>query len=131
MNPIASALHTKPKYVVSTTMTDPPWAGTTVLSGELTTEVGRLKASGEGELVVPGSGVLVRSLLSARLVNELNLFVFPAVVGQGTRLFPEHGPDIALESVDAHDSGGITIQVYRPAGRLHYDTSTADLEHMA
>ena len=132
MNPIASALHTKPKYVVSSTLTDPTWAGTTVLSGELTAEVGRLKESGEGELVVPGSGVLVRSLLDAGLVDELNLFVFPAVVGQGTRLFPESGPDIALESVESHTtSGGITIQVYRPAGRLRYDTSTADLKHMA
>lgn len=78
-----------------------------------------------------GSGVLVRSLLDEDLVDELNLFVFPAIVGQGTRLFPETGRDRALELLESRATpGGITLQVYRPAGGLRFDTSTADLSQL-
>ena len=93
MNPFAKALTTRPKYVVSSTLTDPQWANTTVLSGDLTAAIDGLKATPGGELQVHGSGVLIRSLLEEDLVDELNLFLFPAVVGQGTRLFPDSGPD--------------------------------------
>lgn len=132
MNTVAKALHDRPKYVVSSTLTEPQWANTTVLSGDVATAVAGLKATAGGELQVHGSGVLIRSLLDLDLVDELTLFVFPAVVGRGTRLFPDDGPDRALELVESRaTSGGVTIQVYRPAGRLEYGTSTADLEHMS
>ncbi len=131
INPIGLALNTKPKYVASTTLTDPGWADTTVLSGDVAAAVRELKAKPGGELQVHGSGALIRWLLDNDLVDEINLFTFPAVVGQGTRLFPDTGPDRALELVDSRATPrGVIIQVYRPAGRLQYGTSTADLKHV-
>ena len=120
-DPIVGALNTKPKYVASTTLTDPGWANTTVLAGDLATAIGELKARPGGELQVHGSGALTRWMLGAGLVDEMNLLVVPVVVGQGTRLFPEAGPDLALELVESRAfPKGITLQVYRPAGRPQY-----------
>lgn len=120
-NPISLALNTKPRYVVSTTLTDPRWAGTTVISGDVAAAVGELKTRQDGELVVPGSGALVRWLLAHGLVDQIDLLTYPVVVGQGTRLFPDTGPDTALELVTSRTtSRGITIQTYRPAGRPKY-----------
>lgn len=120
-NPIAAALNTRPKYVASTTLTDPQWADTTVLSGDVAAAIAELKARPSGELQVHGSGVLVRWLLDNNLVDEITLLTYPLVVGQGTRLFPETGPDMALDLVDSRATPtGVTIQVYRPAGRPKY-----------
>ena len=117
--------YTKPKYVASTTLTDPKWADTTVLSGDLAAAVGELKAKSGGELQVHGSGALVRWLLANRLVDELTLLVCPVVVGQGRRLFPDTGPDTALDLADSRSTPkGVTIQVYRPTGRPQYATAT-------
>jgi dihydrofolate reductase len=111
----------KPKYLVSNTLTEPRWANTTVLSGDLAAAIGELKAKSGGELQVHGSGALIRWLLDNGLVDEMNLLIVPVVLGQGTRLFPDAGPDIALELVDSRaDSKGVTIQVYRPTGRPRY-----------
>ena len=116
--PIADALNTRPKYVASTTLTDPRWADTTVLSGDLAAAVGDLKARPTGELQVHGSGRLVRWLLENDLVDELNLLIVPVVVGQGTRLFPDSGRDIALDLIESRAfPKGVTLQVYRPTGR--------------
>jgi dihydrofolate reductase len=120
-NPVSLALNSRPKYVVSTTLTDPRWAGTSVLTGDVAAAIGELKAQHDGDLVVPGSGVLVRWLLANGLVDQLDLLIYPVVVGQGTRLFPESGPDRALDLVSSRTtSGGITIQTYRLAGRPEY-----------
>jgi dihydrofolate reductase len=122
-HPIADALNTKPKYLASTTITDPQWADTTVLSGDLAAAIGELKAKPAGELQVHGSGALIRWLLDHDLVDEIQLLIVPVVLGQGTRLFPDAGPDIALDLVDSRaDSKGVTIQVYRPDGRPQYAT---------
>ena len=121
--PIADALNTRPKYLASNTLTDPQWADTTVLSGDLAAAIGELKAKPGGELQVHGSGNLVRWLLGNQLVDEITLLVCPVVVGQGTRLFPGTGPDMALDLVGSRAfPKGITIQVYRPAGRPQYAT---------
>jgi dihydrofolate reductase len=121
-SPIWTALNSRPKYVASTTLTDPQWADTTVLSGDVEAAVGELKAKPGGELQVHGSGALIRSLLDHDLVDEMILFICPVVVGQGTRLFPDTGPDIALELVDSRSTPkGVTIQVYRPNGRPRYE----------
>jgi dihydrofolate reductase len=100
-NPIVGALNTQPKYVASNTLTDPQWANTTVLSGDVAVAIGELKAKPGGELQVHGSGALIRWLLENELVDEINLLIVPVVVGQGTRLFPDAGPDIALDLVDS------------------------------
>ena len=126
-NPIGEALNTRPKYLASTTLTDPQWADTTVLSGDLAAAVRELKTEPAGELQVHGSGSLVRWLLGNELADEIILLTYPVVVGQGTRLFPDAGPDAALDLVDARATpGGVTIQVYRPSGRPQY--ATADPE---
>ena len=114
-HPIGVALNARPKYVVSTTPFEPEWANTTVLSGDVAAAIRELKARPGGELQVPGSGVLVRWLLANDLVDEITLFTVPVVVGQGTRLFPDNGPQQALELVEARATpAGVTIQVYRP-----------------
>ncbi len=114
-NPIVGALNTKPKYVASDTLTDPQWADTTVLSGDLAAAIGGLKAKPAGELQVHGSGALTRWLLENDLVDEMNLLIVPVVVGQGTRLFPDTGPDMALDLVESRAfPKGTTLL---PAGR--------------
>ena len=120
-DPIRHSMNTKPKYVPSTTLTDPEWADTTVLSDDLAAAIGELKGKTGGELQVHGSGSLTRWLLENDLVDEMNLLVVPVVVGQGTRLFPDSGPDLALDLVESRAfQKGITLQAYRPAGRPQY-----------
>jgi dihydrofolate reductase len=126
-NAIAAALNTRPKYVASTTLTDPQWADTTVLSGDVAAAIRELKAKPTGELQVHGSGTMVRWLLDNQLVDEITLLVYPLVVGQGTRLFPDTGPAAALDLVASRSTpSGVSIQVYRPTGRPQYATATAD-----
>jgi dihydrofolate reductase len=123
-NPVGEALNTMPKYVASTTLTDPQWANTSVLSGDVAAAIGELKAKPGRELQVWGSGTLIRWLLDHRLVDEIVLLTYPVVVGHGTRLFPDTGPDIVLELVDSRACPkGITIQVYRLTGRPQYATA--------
>jgi dihydrofolate reductase len=120
-HPIGVALNETPKYVASTTITDPSWAGTTVLSGDLEAAIGELKAKPGDELQVHGSGALMQWLLAHDLVDEMTLLIVPVLLGQGARLFPDAGPDIALDLVESRaDSKGVTIQVYRPNGRPEY-----------
>jgi dihydrofolate reductase len=131
INPIASALNMQPKYLVSTTLTEPRWANTTVLTGDVAAAIGELKSKPAGELQVHGSGSLTRWLFANQLVDEITLLTVPVVVGQGTRLFPDTGPDIALDLVDSRTTPkGVTIQVYRPTGRPQYGTATVDLKHV-
>ena len=116
-HPIGVALNEKPKYVASTKLANPQWADTRVLSGDVAAAIGELKAKPAGELQVHGSGALIRWLLDNQLVDEIILFTYPLVVGQGTRLLPDAGPDIALDLVDSRAfPNGITSQVYRPPG---------------
>jgi dihydrofolate reductase len=126
-SPIWTALNSRPKYVASTTLSDPKWGNTTVLSGDVAAAIRELKSKEGGELQVHGSGALVRSLLADDLVDEINLLTVPVVVGQGMRLFPDTGPDIALELVgsQAVTPSGVTIQTYRPSGRPQYATASA------
>ena len=120
-HPIGKALNSRPKYVASTTLTEPGWADTIVLSGDVVSAIGELKGRPGGELQVVGSLSLVRLLLEHDLVDEITLFTYPVVVGQGRRLFPDSGPDTALELVESRaTAGGVIFQVYRTAGRPRY-----------
>lgn len=119
--PIGVALNEKRKYVVSTTLADAHWGDTTVLSDNIAGAIGELKSELGGELQVHGSGVLVRWLLEQDLVDEVTLLTYPVVIGQGTRLFPDVGPDRAFDLVDSRAfPHGITLHVYRPIGRPEY-----------
>jgi len=86
---LAVRLSSMPKYVVSSTLDDPDWHNSTVLKGDLVTEVSRLKEELDGEIVVPASYQLGRTLLEHDLVDELRLVIFPVVLGAGERLFGE------------------------------------------
>jgi len=125
-SPIGVALNGRPKYVVSTSLKDPRWKGTSVLIGDIAAAIRKLKAEMDGDLLVPGSGVLVRWLLANGLVDQLDLLIYPLIVGQGMRLFADSGPDVALDLVTSRTTArGITIQTYRTAGRPEYARSTA------
>jgi dihydrofolate reductase len=120
-HPIGVALNEAPKYVASSTLAAPRWQNTTVLRGDLAAAISELKAKPGGELQVHGSGALTRWLLENDLVDHMILIVIPVVLGQGARLFPETGPDLALDLIEWRvDSKGVTTQVYRPAGRPLY-----------
>src|SRR2546426_3971241 len=88
-SPIWTALNTKPKYVASTTLTEPRWANTTVLSGDVAAAIRELKAKPAGELQVNGSGKLVRWLFDNQLVDEIILLTYPVVIRPRPRLFPD------------------------------------------
>jgi dihydrofolate reductase len=86
---LADRLNSMPKYVVSSTLVDPEWSNSTVLKGEVVDEVSKLKQEPGGEIVVPASRQLVRTLMEHDLVDELRLMVYPFVLGAGERLFGE------------------------------------------
>lgn len=115
------AISSKPKYVVSSTLTAPSWQHTTVLPGHDVGVIRELKAQPGGELLVVGSVALVQWLLANELVDELNLIQFPVIVGEGERVFPQSGPDFGLDLVDSRVFGtGVVGLTYRVAGRPTY-----------
>src|SRR5262245_34039559 len=85
--PFADKLNNDPKVVVSTTLTDPQWQNTTVVSDDVVAKLTKLKEEASGNILVAGSGTLVETLLGADLVDELRLMIFPTVLGRGKRLF--------------------------------------------
>lgn len=119
-DPISHGINVLPKHVASTTLTDPGW-NTHVIDGDVEAAVRELKAKPGRELQVHGSGDLLRWLLERDLVDELNLEIFPVVVGDGMRLFPEGGETHALELVESRTTpSGVTLQTYRLAGRATF-----------
>ena len=116
-NPYTAFLTDIPKYVASLTMTEaPPWANTTLLHGDATASVARLKTELEKDLVVFGSGTLVRSLMGKGLVDDLVLLIHPLVLGSGRRLFLDNGwtAGFALRAVTT-TSRGVVVATYGPA----------------
>ena len=111
----ADKFNTMPKYVVSSTLSDPSWNNTTVLDGDVVQAVSRLREDTDGDLVVHGSRQLVQTLLENDLVDELRLMVFPVMLGAGARLFGDTSNKKPLELVEARTVGdGVTIMIYRP-----------------
>jgi dihydrofolate reductase len=120
---LADRLNSLPKYVVSSTLEDPDWNNSTVLKGDVVNEVSRLKEELNGEIVVPGSFQLLRTLIEHDLVDELRVKIFPVVLGAGARLFGETGDKKPLRLVDTQTLGdGIVFVTYEPvyaATRTH------------
>lgn len=116
-----TAISSKPKYVVSNTLTDPSWEQSTVIAGDVESQIRELRERPGGELLLVGSSRLARWLLERELVDELNLVQFPVILGEGERLLPEHGTDFALELLDhrVFDTGVIGL-TYRVGGRPDY-----------
>jgi dihydrofolate reductase len=115
--PFAEKLNGDPKYVVSTTLENPEWQNTTVISKRVVEGIARLKEETGGVILVAGSGTLVRTLLEANLVDELRLMVFPTVLGRGRRLFPDGIDRLKLKLVESRTVGpdGVQVQIYRRA----------------
>jgi dihydrofolate reductase len=113
----ADKLNSDPKYVVSTTLKDPAWRNTTVISDNVTEEIAKLKEQTNGSILVAGSGTLVGTLLGADLVDELRLMVFPTVLGRGKRLFPDGIDRLKLKLAESKAVGtdGVQVQVYQRA----------------
>ena len=106
------------KYVASTTLESPEWQNTTVLTGDVSEAVSRLKEEEGGSITLNGSATLLRTLLSAGLVDELRLFLHPVVLGSGDRLFDDAEDRVVLELSDFHvyDNGVVSL-TYQPTGR--------------
>ncbi|MEV6194539.1 dihydrofolate reductase family protein [Streptomyces sp. NPDC051920] len=120
-DPIASKLNALPKYVASSTLTDPAWEGTTVISGDLGKEVTALKERTEGEIQIHGSAVLSQSLLALGLIDVLHLMTFPVVLGEGRRLFADGAAPTAFRRTGGTITGsGVAINSYEREGRPTY-----------
>lgn len=114
-NPMAAFINDAAKYVVSTTLESADWTNSTVIDGDVGTEVSTLKQQAGKDIIVSGSATLVRSLLAEGLVDELRLLLHPVVVGNGKRLFDEAGDRKGLELIDSRALGtGVVSLAYRP-----------------
>jgi dihydrofolate reductase len=112
----ADKFNNMPKYVVSSTLSDPDWNNTEVLGKDLTSEVERLKQEVDGDILVNGSVQLVTALAAAGLIDELRLMVFPVVLGKGKKLFDGDVAKTPLALTQSKPVGdeGVTVQVYEP-----------------
>src|SRR5579859_7141305 len=110
---LADRINSMPKYVVSSTLEAPEWNNATVLKGDVVTEVSKLKRELDGEIVVPASYQLGRTLIAHNLVDELRLVVFPVVLGAGERLFGETTDKQPMRLVDTKTIGdGLAFLTY-------------------
>jgi dihydrofolate reductase len=115
--PFAEKLNNDPKVVVSTTLTDPSWQNTRVVSENVAEEIAKLKEETTGTILVAGSGTLVATLLEADLVDELRLMLFPTILGRGKRVFPDGIDRLKFQLVESRTVGpdGVQVQVYERA----------------
>lgn len=113
---LADRLNDMPKYVVSSTLEDPKWSNTTVLKGDVVSEVSTLKRKLSGEIVVAGSIRLVRTLVEHDLVDEVRLMVYPVVLGVGERLFGDTGAQKPMRLVRSETVGDLARLIYETAG---------------
>jgi dihydrofolate reductase len=109
-------MNSMPKFVVSSTLTEPTWNNTTVLSGDLVEEVAGLKQRFAGDVLVAGSAQLVRALLAHGLVDELHLMVFPIVLGEGKRLFADGVDALPWRLVETRQTGAAATLVLSASG---------------
>jgi dihydrofolate reductase len=111
----ADKFNNMPKYVVSSTLSDPEWKNSTVLEGDPAGAVRRLKEEIDGNIVVHGSAQLVQMLIEEDLVDELRLMIFPVILGSGKRLLGETGSKKPMRLTDSKTVGeGVDILIYSP-----------------
>jgi dihydrofolate reductase len=123
-DPIAISLNTLPKYVASRTLSKAEWQNSTVLSGDVVTEVAKLKEQPGRELQIHGSGSLAQTLLDAGLIDTVRLVVFPVVLGSGKRLLAEGRTPWAFRLVDVKSTpSGVTMHTFERAGKPTYGTA--------
>jgi dihydrofolate reductase len=110
----ADKINNAPKYVVSTTLRDPAWQNTTVISENVPESITRLKNETNGNILVAGSGTLVATLLAHDLVDQLRLMLFPTILGRGKRLFPDGIDRLKLRLADTQTVGsdGVLVATY-------------------
>jgi len=127
--PNADWMNNTRKYVASTTLESPKWNNSTVIQGDVAEAVARLKKEDGKDIMVNGSGALVRTLMRDHLLDELRLFVHPVVVGSGIRLFDGDGDPVELALVDSHayDNGVISL-IYKPAGASDTDPTVREAQ---
>ena len=112
---LADRLNSKPKYVVSSTLQDPAWNSTTVLKGKVVDEVSKLKRQLAGDILVPASFQLVRTLIEHDLADELRLMIYPVVLGAGERLFGETSDKKPLRLISTRAVGNdLAYLLYQP-----------------
>jgi dihydrofolate reductase len=112
---LADRLNSLPKYVVSSTLEDPDWNNSTVLTGNVVNEVSKLKQELNGEIVVPASFQLLHTLIEHDLVDELRLIIIPVVLGAGERLFGETSDMKPMRLVDTQTiDSGVALLTYEP-----------------
>jgi dihydrofolate reductase len=118
-NPFTPALNAAHKYVASKTLAEPlPWMNSTLLNGDAAEAVARLKEEPGPDLLILGSGELIRSLMRRDLIDEFMLLIHPLVLGSGQRLFGDDGPLARLHLVDTKTTtAGVVIATYRPTER--------------
>jgi dihydrofolate reductase len=113
----ADKFNSMPKYVVSSTLTDPAWNNSHVIDpANLVDEVNRIKQEGDGDLVVHGSGTLVQALTDHGLVDEYRVMLFPVILGQGKKLFQDGRPKTTLKLLSSQPVGpdGVVVLTYEP-----------------
>jgi dihydrofolate reductase len=125
--PNADWMNNTPKYVASTTLESPEWNNSTVIEGDVAEAVARLKQQDGKDIMVNGSGALVRTLMRNHLLDELRLFVHPVVMGSGRRLFDDQSDPVEFALVDSHayDNGVISL-TYKPTGASDTDSTVRE-----
>jgi dihydrofolate reductase len=127
--PNADWMNNTRKYVVSTTLESPEWNNSTVIEGDVAEAVTRLKLEDGKDIMVNGSGALVRTLMRNHLLDELRLFVHPVVVGSGRRLFDDESDPVELALVDSHAyENGVISLTYKPTGASDTDSTVREAQ---
>ncbi|MGP3927073.1 dihydrofolate reductase family protein [Streptomyces sp. 8N616] len=120
-DPVASALNSLPKYVVSTTLDKAEWNNSTLIGDNVIEKVAELKKQPGREIQIHGSGTLAQSLMEHDLIDEYRLWIYPVVLGEGKRLFAQGALPTALKLTDVRTTGtGVVVHVYQPVGRPVY-----------
>ena len=125
--PNADWMNSTRKYVASTTIESPEWNNSTVIEGDVAEAVARLKQEDGKDIMVNGSGALVRTLMRDHLLDELRLFVHPVVLGSGRRLFDDESDPVELALVDSHAyENGVISLTYKPTGASDTDSTVRE-----